>query len=176
MFFLLTNYFFTLTNLQLLFNLSPSLIKVTKKLPQNLFWVPLTQLHLSFSLFVALPPRSTHSIAAILHCVTRYGGESQPQPHATIYCSFIKCDIGSSNSLGHFTPNWTQTTPNQSGSEPSRERSTRRKVQQNSCPKIMNVKRSKARKLRERGKKREPDWSLELLSPSSICWRLLISD
>lgn len=168
MFFLLTNYFLTLTNLQLVFNLSPSFIKVTKKLPQNLYWVPLTQLHFSFCLLVALSPRSTHSIAAILHCVTRYGGESQPQPHATIYCSFIKCDIGSSNSLGHFTPNWTQTTPNQSGSEPSRERSTRRKVQQNSCPKIKKEKRSKAKwsaeAARERGSgmKRELDWSLGL--------------
>lgn len=175
MFFLLTNYFFTLTNLQLLFNLSPSFIKVTKKLPQNLFWVPLTQLHFFFSFFffVALAPRSTLSIAAILHCVTRYGGESQPQPHATIYCSFIKCDIGSSNSLGHFTPNWTQTTPNQSGSEPSRERSTRRKVQQNSCPKIRTwreVKRGSWEREGWRG-----SWT-GVWDSSSICWRLLISD
>lgn len=40
-----------------------------------------------------------------------------PHPHATIYGSFINCDNGSSNSLGHFTPNCTQTTPNQSGIE-----------------------------------------------------------
>lgn len=136
MFFQHISYFYSLTNLQLLLNLSPSLIKVNKKASKPPLSSPYPTPLLLFLLVLLLcciPLRSTVSIAEILHCVTRYGGESQPQPHATIYCSFIKCDIGSSNSLGHFMPNWTQTTPNQSGSEASRERRRR-------CNKIVTQK------------------------------------